>query len=178
MLRRWQLWTASVYRQLPHDKLSSKVDRISVAIKKPGTVFTPDDTKVWAFGFTGNIHVIDGIVHAESESTLTSSNYVTIMCRFPRDMFDTENLINKSFSTMMKKAKHAIPDTFEASARLADKWADSKLVKKHYSGFFRYPVICCQILRHYTYNFIYCLKIKKLSMSLPLKEEKLTSLPG
>lgn len=164
-----------------NDKLSSKVDRISVAIEKPGTVFTSDDTKVWAFGFTGNIHVIDGIVHAESESALTSSNYVTIMCRFPRDMFDTGNIINKSFSTMMKKAMkdsdygdyhgnsssssdsrftffrlillfafsgiciiitviaaffshqkamHTIPDTFEASARLADKWADSKLVKK------------------------------------------------
>lgn len=87
-----------------NDDLSSWVDRISVTIEKPGIEFTSEDVKVWAFGFTGNIHVIDGVVYAESETFLTSSNYVTIMCRFPREMFDTTNIVQKSFTTMMEKA--------------------------------------------------------------------------
>lgn len=87
-----------------NDDLSSWVERISVTIEKPGTEFTSEDVKVWAFGFTGNIHVIDGVVYAESETVLTSNNYVTIMCRFPREMFDTTNIVKKSFTTMMEKA--------------------------------------------------------------------------
>lgn len=87
-----------------NDDLSSWVDHMSVTIEKPGTAFTSEDVKVWAFGFTGNIHVIDGVVYAESESSLSSSNYVNIMCRFPREMFDTTNIVKKSFDTMMKKA--------------------------------------------------------------------------
>lgn len=87
-----------------NDKLSGWVDRVSVTIEKPGTAFTPEDTKVWAFGFTGSIHVTEGIVYAESDSPLKFNNYVNIMCRFPRDMFATENLVRSSFDSMKDTA--------------------------------------------------------------------------
>ncbi|MCD7964470.1 MAG: DUF2207 domain-containing protein [Clostridiaceae bacterium] len=87
-----------------NDELSSSPEHISVTIKKPETVFTPDNIKVWAFGFEGTIGVKDGIIAAESDASLSSSNYVNIMCRFPREMFHTENIEEGSFTVMQEKA--------------------------------------------------------------------------
>lgn len=87
-----------------NDELSSRPKHISVTIEKPGEVFTSDDVKVWAFGFDGTIFVEDGEVLAESNGRLSSDDYVNIMCRFPRKMFDTENVVEGSFSSMQDQA--------------------------------------------------------------------------
>lgn len=91
-------------QRLVNDKLSGSPEHISVAIQKPGTVFQPDDVKVWAFGFEGSIYVKDGMIAAKSDKPLSSSNYVNIMCRFPRGMFDTTNIEQGSFSSMQERA--------------------------------------------------------------------------
>lgn len=87
-----------------NDQLSSVPETISVTVLKPGTAFSPDDVAVWAFGFSGTIYVTDGVVSAKSNGPLSSDSYVNIMCRFPRDMFDTDNVVKGSFDTMRKKA--------------------------------------------------------------------------
>ena len=87
-----------------NDELSSRPQHISVTIEKPGTGFTPDEVKVWAFGFDGTIFVKDGAVVAESGGRLSSSDYVNIMCRFPREIFDAENVVSGSFSSMQDQA--------------------------------------------------------------------------
>lgn len=88
-----------------NDGLSSNPQQISVVIEKPGSVFTSDDVLVWAFGFEGSIYVKDGVVSASGDGPLSSDDYVNIMCRFPRDMFNTDNLVNDSFSSMEHTAK-------------------------------------------------------------------------
>lgn len=87
-----------------NDKLSSLVDHFTVTIVKPGTSFNTENTKVWAFGHDGSIHVADGSVYAQSNSALVSSDYVNIMCRFPREMFTPTNLIHASFLNMQDTA--------------------------------------------------------------------------
>lgn len=88
-----------------NDELSSNPQQISVVIEKPGSYFTSDDVLVWAFGFEGSIYVKDGVVAAYGDGALSYDDYVNIMCRFPRDMFDTENLVDDSFSSLEQTAK-------------------------------------------------------------------------
>lgn len=87
-----------------NDQLSSAPQEIHVVVTKPGTPFTTEEVGVWAFGFDGTIYVKNGVVEADSSATLSSNDYVTVMCRFPRDMFDTESIITGSFDEMKDKA--------------------------------------------------------------------------
>ncbi len=87
-----------------NDGLSSAPKEIHVMVTKPGTEFTSDDVKVWAFGYEGTIYVKEGVVEADSTKALTSDDYVTVMCRFPRDMFDTTCIRSGSFEDMKKTA--------------------------------------------------------------------------
>lgn len=87
-----------------NDELSSPPQRILVTVTKPGTEFTTDDVGVWAFGFEGFIYIENGLVSATSNSSLGSNDYVTVMCRFPREMFDTTNIVGGSFDEMLDRA--------------------------------------------------------------------------
>lgn len=91
-------------QRLINDELTSNPQHISVTIEKPDTKFSSDDVQVWAFGFEGNISVQNGVVYAENTAALTSSNHVTIMCQFSRDMFQTANVVDDTFETMKEKA--------------------------------------------------------------------------
>lgn len=91
-------------QRLVNDDLSSPPQRVSITITKAGTEFTAEDIGAWGFGFDGTIAVENGVVTANSDGALDSSDYVTVMCRFPRQMFDTTNVINGSFSDMQNQA--------------------------------------------------------------------------
>ncbi len=87
-----------------NDSLSSNPQRISVTVSNPGTVFTPDEVTAWAFGFEGTVTVENSHVSVVSKKPLSSSDYVTVMCRFPRSMFDPENIVDGSFTDMKSRA--------------------------------------------------------------------------
>lgn len=91
-------------QRLINDELSSPPQHISVTVTKPGTEFTPEDVGVWGFGFEGTIYVENGAVFANSDGALDNSDYVTVMCRFPRQMFDTANVVSGPFSDMQEQA--------------------------------------------------------------------------
>lgn len=91
-------------QRLINDELSACPWEINVNIRKEGTDFASDEVGVWAFGFNGEIYVQEGEVQAWSNANLDSDDYVTIMCQFPRDMFDTRNIHDGSFDEMKERA--------------------------------------------------------------------------
>ena len=79
--------------------------RVTIVNKSGGPVWTPDNTKVWAFGFKGNIHVVDGAIVAETTKPMKKSNHVTIMVRFDKFMFAPSVTRQMAFASIEKKAK-------------------------------------------------------------------------
>ena len=60
---------------------------VRVAIRAEGLQFTQENTGVWGFGHTGEIHVVDGEVVSESTQSLRRLDYVAIMVEFDKEMF-------------------------------------------------------------------------------------------
>jgi len=66
--------------------------------------FTPENEKVWAFGFEGQIHVQNGKVEATSSKSLSSRDYVTILTKFPSGTFQTAGRLDKTFEEVKDQA--------------------------------------------------------------------------
>src|SRR5699024_6562750 len=62
------------------------------------------EEKIWAFGFTGDIHFSNGKVVAQSTKPLTAENYVTLFVQFEDGLFATKDKINKSFEEVQDEA--------------------------------------------------------------------------
>lgn len=71
---------------IPENLLSSP-QKVNLTIRRAGVEFTQDNTKVWAFGATGEIYVENGQVEFGLTSQLKSSQYVAVLVRFDPGMF-------------------------------------------------------------------------------------------
>ena len=49
--------------------------------------WTPENTRVWAFGFYGDIHVVDGKIVAETSESMSSSSGVICLVKFDKGFF-------------------------------------------------------------------------------------------
>ena len=67
--------------------------------------WTQANTKVWAFGFKGNIQVVNGTIVAETSNPMKQSHHVTLMVRFDKFQFIPAVNRNYFFSKMEKQAK-------------------------------------------------------------------------
>ncbi|MDL2323921.1 DUF2207 domain-containing protein [Ruminococcaceae bacterium OttesenSCG-928-A16] len=85
-------------------ELLSYPEEISVVINKPGTTFTSNDTKVWAYGFTGDIYVENGQVVANSSKRLFSKNYVSVLAVFEGGQFSPAVSSSKTIEKVKKDA--------------------------------------------------------------------------
>ena len=68
------------------------------------TYWTPENTRVWAFGFYGDIHVEDGKIVATTSQSMTDESKVIIMVRFDKGMFKPTVSRDKPFEKLKKKA--------------------------------------------------------------------------
>lgn len=59
---------------------------------------------IWSFGYTGDIHFVNGGVLATSNQPLTASDYVTILVHFPEGDFATSDHIDQSFEEVKESA--------------------------------------------------------------------------
>ncbi len=67
--------------------LGSSPQSIVLTIRKPGLTFTSDNTKVWAFGYRGEIHVEDGAVVARTTEPFTRRSALIAMVGFEKGLF-------------------------------------------------------------------------------------------
>ena len=65
---------------------------------------TYDNTRVWAFGFYGDINVKDGTVVSESSESLSSSSSMIALVRFEKGLFQPTVTHDGSFQTVVDKA--------------------------------------------------------------------------
>ena len=78
--------------------------RLTVENATGGPEWTYDNTQVWAFGFYGDINLVDGKVIAESNQSFSSKSSLIAMVRFDKGLFDPAVNRGGSFAKMQKKA--------------------------------------------------------------------------
>lgn len=81
-----------------NDELSSNVEKLNVSLYKEDMPFSSENTKVWAFGYKGEIHVNeDGKIAAFSLDELDYNDYCNIMVRFDKGLFNPLSQRDESF---------------------------------------------------------------------------------
>ena len=66
--------------------------------------FSPDSTKIWAFGFPGSIDFEEGSVVASANEALTPSNYMVVLMELEKGVIHPKMSGNGSFKDVRKKA--------------------------------------------------------------------------
>lgn len=85
-----------LYWTLIPSNLSNKPQNINIKIY--GDESFEDNLEVWGYGnYGGTAYVYDGVIEMNSEGTLDSDEYMTILVKFPKDYFNTNNIIDKDF---------------------------------------------------------------------------------
>ncbi len=85
-----------IYWTLIPYELSSKPS--DVHIKIHGDDYFNSNTPVWGYGnYGGSAYVYDGYIEMNSEGTLESNEYMTLLVKFDKGMFNTSNVIENNF---------------------------------------------------------------------------------
>lgn len=88
---------------IPHD-LSSKPQNVHIKIYSDNKY--SDDLPVWGYGnYGGTAYVYDGYIEMNSEGTLNSDEYMTILVKFPLNTFNTTNIISNDFNYYYQMAE-------------------------------------------------------------------------
>ncbi len=84
--------------------LGSSPQSIVLTIKKPGFEFTTENTKVWAFGFRGEIHIEDGAVVARTTEPFTRRSAMIAMVGFDKGIFNPALTEPRTFEEVRERA--------------------------------------------------------------------------
>ena len=78
----------------------------NVTIKVSGPYYYPDDLDVWGFGMSGApCYVKDGAIYMTSDGSISSSEYLTLLAKFPAGTFETTSKIDDDFETYLGMAQ-------------------------------------------------------------------------
>ena len=84
--------------------LGSSPQSIVLTVGKPGQVLTTENTKVWAFGFRGEIHVEDGAVVARTTEPFTRRSALIAMVGFEKGLFHPVITEERTFEEVRERA--------------------------------------------------------------------------
>lgn len=99
---------------LDQDVLSAK---ITIHSDVP---FSLDNSKIWAFGYDGEITFKDGSIVLETSSRLSKYDYMTGLIRFEEKIFNTNNKSNYSFDDEYDSAFNDVNDEEREKAKDED----------------------------------------------------------
>lgn len=85
-----------IYWTLIPYELSSKPNDVHIKIHTDS--YLSDSIPVWGYGnYGGTAYVYDGYIEMNSEGTLESNEYMTILVKFDKGTFDTPNVLSEDF---------------------------------------------------------------------------------
>lgn len=85
-----------IYWTLIPYELSSKPSDVHIKIHTNN--YLSDSVPVWGYGnYGGTAYVYDGYIEMNSEGTLESNEYMTILVKFDKGTFNTPNILNEDF---------------------------------------------------------------------------------
>ena len=86
----------------PYD-FSAEPDNVTIKITGPNEY--PDTLDVWGFGMYGApCYVKDGAIYMTSDGSISSSEYLTLLAKFPRGTFESESILEEDFQHYLDMA--------------------------------------------------------------------------
>lgn len=77
--------------------MSPAPKHVSIRIQRDGG-FNQEDTKIWGYGFEGEVIIQDNMIVGDTTGPFNSNNYVTILMQTPEDYFNIFEEYPKTFS--------------------------------------------------------------------------------
>lgn len=88
-----------------NDKMDPVPENVSIVISKDGTVLSNENTRIWAFGYEGDIEFKgDGTVTGKSHRSLDKNEYMNIMMSFEKGIFTPSISHEESFDVLKDRA--------------------------------------------------------------------------
>ncbi|MBR1927255.1 MAG: DUF2207 domain-containing protein [Bacteroidales bacterium] len=78
--------------------------KVSMTIRKNGTILTPENTLIWGFGFEGEAEVVDGAAKFWSTEPFSDRSSLIALLGFEKGMFTPEVVSDKTFDKVRKNA--------------------------------------------------------------------------
>ncbi len=92
-----------IYWELIPQKLSSKPSNVHIKIYNDN--YFDDKLPVWGYGnYGGSAYVYNGYIEMNSEGSLNSNEYMTILVKFDKGTFNTYNTLNNNFDYYLNMA--------------------------------------------------------------------------
>ena len=93
-----------IYWQLIPSKFSNEIDEVDIKIKASQAF--DNSISIWGYGDEGGLCSIEnGKILMKSNNKLKQNEYMTILVKLPQNTFDTNNIVNKSFSYYYEMAE-------------------------------------------------------------------------
>lgn len=86
-----------------NDETNIPPENVTIEIKSEKH-FNEDDEKIWAFGYPGDVHFVEGTISAKSDQPLNKSDYVTLLVQFEDGLFATEDHIDQTVEQIQDQA--------------------------------------------------------------------------
>ena len=87
----------------PYD-FSAEPDNVTIEISGPYKY--PDTLEVWGYGMYGApCYVKDGAIYMTSDGPISSSDYLTLLAKFPKNTFESDSVLDNDFEYYLNMAK-------------------------------------------------------------------------
>ena len=86
---------------------NSPISKVNIVIHA-NTKFNVENSKIWAFGYNGDINYKDGKIIIKNNGSLKGGEYVTLLVKFEDQFFNTNNTVNQTFNAVYDGAFHDV----------------------------------------------------------------------
>ncbi len=85
-------------------ELGSPPDSVAMTFRHVDSLFTIENTRMWAFGFHGDIHVVDGAVEVRTSEPFTKESGMIVMLEFNKGLYEPVVSNDMDFAQVRDKA--------------------------------------------------------------------------
>ena len=109
-----------IYWTLIPQSFSNRIGHVYIKIHAPFEI--KDSIDVWGYGnYGGTAYVYDGYIEMQSNGSLSTDEYMTILVKFPNGTFETVNILDKNFNYYYNMAEEGSIAYQEEGTNLIDK---------------------------------------------------------
>lgn len=93
----------SIYFTFIQEQMDPLPGSVTITIKSD-IAFNEENVKIWAFGYSGSIDLVDGDILMTTDSSLGYYEYMTALVKFEENIFAANTELNRSFDDLKQEA--------------------------------------------------------------------------
>lgn len=110
----------------PYD-FSAEPDNVTIKISGPYKY--PDTLDVWGFGmYDAPCYVKDGAIYMTSDGRINSSEYLTLLAKFPKGTFESNSILNHDFEYYLSMANEGATPSIHKEEKMSIKEIISSII--------------------------------------------------